>query len=168
MDGHDWLDKRDVALVAIMARAGLRVSEVLALKVVDLELNARSGKVLVRHGKGSKEREVPLSAEARGALRAYLDVRPQSDLDLVFLSRTLAALNARDVQRLVADAARRAGIKTKVTPHILRHTFATRFLEQSPGDIRTLATLLGHANISTTARYTHPRAQRMQEMVENL
>lgn len=90
----------------------------------------------MRSSNGPKEREVPLSAEARSTLRAYLDVRPKSELDLVFLSRTLAALNARDVQRLVVEAARRAGIKTKVTPHILRHTFATRFLEQSPGRLQ--------------------------------
>lgn len=62
----------------------------------------------------------------------------------------------------------RAGLRVRVTPHMMRHTFATRFLEQSPGDICTLAAILGHANISTTSRYAHPRAQRMQEMVEYL
>jgi len=71
------------------------------------------------------------------------------------------------VQRLVAKFARLAGITRKVTPHMLRHTFATRFLRQG-GDLATLQLLLGHANLATTARYLHPDAARVQEMVEGL
>ncbi len=89
LDGQSWLAKRDMAPIAVMARAGICISEVLALKVADLEINPRSGKVLVRHGKGSKERRSPLPAEARAAVQAYLKVRPKVADDRLFLSRTL-------------------------------------------------------------------------------
>jgi len=169
LDGPDWQDKRDVALINVLARAGLRVSEALALRVGDVEINARSGVLLVRRGKGLKERQVPLSAEARAALSAYLKVRPRAAQDdTLFLSRTLGRLDPRDAQRIVAEAARIAGVKVRVTPHALRHYFATRFLERNQGDIATLATVLGHANISTTTRYLHPNAQRVQAMVEEM
>jgi len=168
VDGPHWSDKRDVVLVNLMARAGLRVSEALALKVGDVELGPRSGTLLVRTGKGLKERKLALSSEARDALKAYLQVRPKVANDLLFLSRTQRALDPRDVQRLVSEAARRAGIRFTVTPHTLRHSFATRFLAKNQGDIATLATLLGHADISITTRYLHPDAQRVQEMVEDM
>jgi len=165
LDGPDWQDKRDVALINVLARAGLRVSEALALRVGDVEINARSGVLLVRRGKGLKERQVPLSAEARAALSAYLKVRPRAAQDdTLFLSRTFGPLDPRDAQRIVAEAARIAGVKVRVTPHALRHYFATRFLERNQGDIATLATVLGHANISTTTRYLHPNAHRVQAM----
>ncbi|MCS7226460.1 MAG: tyrosine-type recombinase/integrase [Gloeomargarita sp. SKYB31] len=166
LEGDDWLSRRNQAMVALMARAGLRVGEVLALMPEDVEVNARSGWVLVRKGKGVKERRVPLSAEARQALRAYLEVRPQRPGRL-FFSRTFQPLTGRDVQRIIAEAARRAGLGRRVTPHTLRHTFATRFL-RAGGDLATLQAILGHANLSTTARYLHPDAGRMQEMVEEL
>jgi site-specific recombinase XerD len=168
VDGPQWSAKRDVALINVMARAGLRVSEAIALKVGDVELGPRSGTLLVREGKGLKERTLALSAEARAALKTYLQMRPKVAGDLLFLSRTHRALDPRDVQRMVSEAARRAGMKYTVTPHTLRHSFATRFLAKNQGDIATLATILGHANISTTARYLHPSAQRVQAMIEDL
>jgi site-specific recombinase XerD len=87
---------------------------------------------------------------------------------LLFLSRTCRVQDPRDVQRMVSEAARRTTIKFTVTPHTLRHSFATRFLAKNQGDIATLATILGHPNISTTTRYLHPNAQRVQEMVEEM
>jgi site-specific recombinase XerD len=168
VDGPQWSDRRDVALINVMARTGLRVSEALALKVGDIELGPRSGKLLVREGKGLKSRTLALSSETRDTLKAYLQVRPEVNGDLLFLSRTHRALDPRDVQRMVSEAARRAGIKFTVTPHTLRHSFATRFLTKNQGDIATLATILGHANISTTTRYLHPNAQQVQEMVEKM
>lgn len=171
VEGPAWQDKRNVALLQVLARAGLRISEALALTVSDLTLNERSGLLLVRQGKGRKERRVPLGAEVRAALRAYLAVRPTpvngAASAMLFLSRSWQPLAARDVQRLLTEAARRAGLEKKVTPHTLRHTFATRFL-QSGGDLATLATLLGHSSVATTTRYLHPDAGRIQEMVEEL
>jgi len=167
IEGDRWLDKRNTAIIALMARAGLRVGEVVALDVEDVELNARSGWVLIRRGKGLKERRVPLSLETRKALRAYLEVRPAWASPALFVTKTGQRMATRDVQRMVTDAARRAGLARQVTPHTLRHTFATRFLRRG-GDLATLRSLLGHASIATTSRYLHPDAARVQEMVEEL
>jgi site-specific recombinase XerC len=167
VEGRDWLDRRNVALINLMARAGLRVAEVTGLNRGDVELNDRSGRVLVRQGKGSKERRVPLSLEARRALAAYLETRPPWAGEALFVTRTGERLATRDVQRLVTAAAQRAGLERRVTPHLLRHTFATRFL-RSGGDLATLQAILGHTSLATTARYLHPDAARVQEMVEEL
>lgn len=166
-EGEGWLDRRNVAILSLMARAGLRVSEVVGLGVEDVRLNDRSGWVLIRRGKGLKERRVPLSLEARKGPAAYLEVRPAWAGKALFVSRGGERLTARDVQRLVATAARRAGLGRRVTPHLLRHTFATRFL-RSGGDLATLQAVLGHSSLATTARYLHPDAARVQEMVEGL
>jgi integrase/recombinase XerC len=166
LEGDDWISKRNVALVSLMARAGLRVGEVLSLQLNDVELHPRSGWVTVRAGKGLKERKVPLSAEARRALQEYLNVRPQVEGPL-FLSKSLAPLRSCNVNDIVDKAARKAGIKKRVTPHILRHTFATRFLQQG-GDLATLRELLGHANIATTSRYLHPDKAKLQALIEVL
>ena len=165
--GPEWLALRNLAIVALLARAGLRVGEVVALDVGDVELNERSGWVLVRRGKGLKERRVPLSREARKALQAYLEARPGWSGDALFVTKTGRRMDPGAVQRMVKAAARRAGIQKRVTPHVLRHTFATRFLRKG-GDLATLQAILGHTNLATTARYLHPDAARVQEMVEGL
>ena len=165
--GPQWLALRNLAIIALLARAGLRVGEVVALDVGDVELNERSGWVLVRRGKGLKERRVPLSREARKALRAYLEARPGWSGDALFVTKTGRRMDAGAVQRMVKAAARRAGIQKRVTPHVLRHTFATRFLRRG-GDLATLQAVLGHANLATTARYLHPDAAKVQEMAEGL
>lgn len=109
-----------------------------------------------------------LPKEACAALRAYLAVRPAApDNDSLFLSRRWQALRARDVQRLLTATAQRPGLTQKVTPHMLRHTYASRFL-QAGGDIATLAQLLGHSSVATTTWYLHPDAGWVQEMVEEL
>jgi len=166
LEGSDWLSLRNQAMVALMARAGLRAGEVVRLGLEDVEIKERSGWVLIRRGKGLKERKVPLSKEARQILSEYMKKRPDAKGPL-FLSRTLHALSVRDVERIVAEAAKRAGLKKRVTPHTLRHTFATRFLQKG-GDIATLQSLLGHEHLSTTGRYLHPDAAKVQEMVEEL
>jgi len=165
--GSEWLHLRNVALVAAMARAGLRVGEVVGLDLKDVELNERSGWITIRQGKGLKERKVPLSLQARKALRAYLDGRPEWAGEPLFVSKTGGRLSSRAVQQMVKGAAQRAGIEQDVTPHTLRHTFATRFLEKG-GDLATLRDILGHTNIATTSRYLHSNANKMQEMVEGL
>jgi site-specific recombinase XerD len=167
---HDhWMDLRNVAMIGMMVGAGLRVSEVCGLDVGDVAINARSGQATVRRGKGLKERRVPLKRDLREALAAYLEKRPRTAKGetALFLSNSGRRLAARDVQRLIRATARRAGIGRDVTPHTLRHTFATRFLRKG-GDLATLQDILGHANIATTSRYLHPDEARVQEMVEEL
>ena len=149
------------------ARAGLRVSEAVDLDVGDVQIHTRSGWATVRQGKGLKERRVPLSPLARRALDAYLEVRPEAGTSALFLTKNWQRVSERAVQQMVESAAQRAGIEQKVTPHILRHTFATRFLAKG-GDLATLRDILGHANVATTSRYLHSNAARMQGMVEEL
>jgi site-specific recombinase XerD len=165
--GPEWLSHRSVALVALLVRAGLRVGEAVALDLGGVETRERSGWALVRQGKGLKQRRVPLSLQAREALEAYLKVRPEWVGEALFITKSGKRVHKRDVQRMVTDAAARAGIGKKVTPHILRHTFATRFLRKG-GDLATLRSILGHASIATSSRYLHPDAAQVQEMVEEL
>ena len=165
--GEGWQDKRNVAILNLLARAGLRVSEVVNLRPEDVQLNQRKGSVKVKAGKGLKERSVPLPLQARDTLHAYLDVRPPFAGAPLFVSKTGKPMAARDIQRLVGKAARLAGIARKITPHTLRHTYATRALRNGV-DLATLARLLGHENITTTARYLHPDEAQVAEMVEEL
>jgi integrase/recombinase XerD len=148
-----------------MVRVGLRVSEVVSLQSDDVDMNERRGQVIIRQGKGLKERTAPLSRRARLELTAYQEVRPSFAGDRLFVSKAGNPLTARDAQRLVANARRKADISG---PHILRHTFATRALQQANMDLATLPRILGHDNLTTTARYLHPNMARVAEMVEEL
>lgn len=166
-NGDGWLCRRNRAMLELMARTGLRVSEMLALRMKDVTISQRKGELLVRHGKGMKERGIPLGLKVRQALSAYLSVRPETESDWLFLSRTLRPLSSRDIQRMVRNAAYRAGIRRQVTPHLLRHTFATRALRGGV-DIATLSRLLGHETLTTTARYLHPDKESVAAMIEEL
>jgi site-specific recombinase XerD len=168
LDGERWLDKRNVAIVGLMVRAGLRVSEVIALRPEDLTLSERKGQVTIRQGKGLKERTVPLSRRARAEVEGYVGKRPLFANDWLFVSQSGKQLAARDVQRLVTRASRKAGIHSEVTPHVLRHTFATRALQRAKMDLATLSHILGHENLTTTSRYLHPDKAQLAEMVEDL
>jgi site-specific recombinase XerD len=166
-EGGGWMNKRNAAILALMAKAGLRVGEVVALEFGDIELGARSGWVTVRMGKGNKARRVPLSSGVCQVLRAYLAVRPAFSTPVLFPSRAGLPLSTRDVRRVVTRLARRAGIGGRVTPHVLRHTFATRILEMG-ADLATVAAILGHESIAATSRYLHPSEARLVEAVERL
>lgn len=153
------LAARNYALVQIMLQTGLRVGEVADLKMKDITVRERTGSVLVRQGKGLKEREVPLNATVRRALRHYLDERgdqPKPD-DSVFLSERKAAMPKRTIQSVISQLGKKAKItRVKFSAHTLRHTFALNYLKQNPGKIVELAVLLGHESLDTTAVYTRP------------
>jgi site-specific recombinase XerD len=160
------LARRNYALIQVMLQAGLRVGEVATLTCADLELHDRSGQVRV-HGKGAKERVVPLNTTARRALHAYFkDRAPLSGKTPVFLSESGAGLSLRSMQALIANLARRAKIAHAVSAHACRHTFALNFLKQHPGKLVELAVLLGHDSVETTAVYTQPSAEEMAEDLE--
>ena len=157
--------RRDEALLALFLYTGLRVSEAAALRVEDLVLGDRSGRVRVRSGKGRKAREVPLHREAREAMRAYLEVRPSEKGDILFLGQK-GPLGVRGIQARLRALGKAAGVE--VTPHTLRHTFATRLLREAKADLVTVAALLGHSSIATTAIYTRPSEADLERAVEGL
>jgi integrase/recombinase XerD len=165
---------RDRALLEVMYACGLRVSEVVGLELADVDLQER---VLRARGKGSKERLVPIGRHAVAALRAYtrggrpylLDARlatPAAAGDAVpsrlFLNRRGAGLTRQGLYKIVQDHARRAGLESKMSPHTLRHTFATHLLAGGC-DLRSLQEMLGHADLATTQVYTHLSAERLKE-----
>jgi integrase/recombinase XerD len=141
---------RHRAIAMVMYGAGLRISEALALEVSDID--GPRGVIQVRHGKGNKAREAKLSQSLYQWLREFWRwERPP--LPYLFASKkTQKPPAARTVRYAIADAAKRAGIKKHVTPHVLRHSFATHLLEEGT-DVRIVSVLLGHASIQSTARY---------------
>lgn len=141
---------RDVAILELLYASGLRVSE-----LVGLDLDAVDGETMTVRvlGKGSKERVVPFGGAAARALEAYRGSRPLTRGPL-FVNARGGRLSARSVQGIVKRAARAAGITRRVSPHTLRHTFATHLLDGG-ADLRMVQDLLGHSRLSTTQRYTH-------------
>lgn len=147
---------RDRAILELLYATGVRVSELVGLPLTALDLEEGFCSVF---GKGSKERLVPVGRQARAALERYLrEVRPRLDRGegqgVAFLSHFGRPLSRMSVWKLVKEAAERAGIDKKVSPHTLRHTFATHLLEGG-ADLVAVQELLGHADISTTQIYTH-------------
>ena len=159
---------RDIALVELLLGTGLRISEALALQRDDLIMNDRSGKVIVRRGKGGVSRQGPLTAPLRRELRNYLDSEPDiGNNDPVWVGERGELKSPSGVYRMLKKYARRAGIdESLVSPHILRHTFATRYLAANPGDLRGLAAILGHSNLDTVMIYTAPTAADLTRRME--
>jgi integrase/recombinase XerC len=156
---------RDQAMVALMVYAGLREAELVALDGGDLVITPRGGKVIVRLGKGQKRREVPLGAEARRAVSAWLAVERAESGEPVFSGKSSGRLTTRQVQRVVAEIGRQAGVE--LTPHMLRHTFAKRTLK-SGADLTVVQKLMGHSRLDTTSRYVKPGWDDLAGAVENL
>lgn len=146
---------RDMALVELLYGSGVRISEALGLDLFDLDLDQGMVRVL---GKGSKERLAPMTEAGVHRLRAYLAHRnafsPRPEERAVFLGMRGGRLNRREATRIVDKAAEKAGLAQRISPHVLRHSFASHLLE-SGVDLRSVQELLGHARLSTTQRYTH-------------
>lgn len=158
-------DKRAAAILGLMLYSGLRVSDVVGLELDDLTLGHRSGQVICRHGKGNKQRVVPLSIEARRALTDYLECRPPNNSQVVFLGER-GKLTDDGVRSICSKYAAITGVK--FSPHTLRHSFAHRFLEQTSNDIVALAQILGHESLNTTSIYTKRSQDDLQERIEQL
>jgi site-specific recombinase XerD len=158
-------NRRDIALVTLLLETGLRVSEVLALTPTDLTLNERSGQVIVRRGKGGQPRTVPLTVEARRALKPYLAEEVAGEE--LWTGQRGPLQDTSAIYKLLKNYAFRAGLAPDlVTPHVLRHTFATRYLERNPGDLRGLAALLGHRSLDTVMVYTQPTTEELTRRME--
>jgi integrase/recombinase XerC len=152
---------RDVAILELLYATGLRVSELAGLDLAALDRDARTVRVV---GKGGKERIVPYGAAAAGALDRYLGPRAAA-AGPVFTSARGRRLGVRSVRTIVGRAARAAGVTRRVTPHTLRHTFATHLLDAG-ADLRVIQELLGHSRLSTTQRYTHVGADQLMKVYD--
>jgi len=148
---------RDKAILEVLYASGLRVSELCSLTLYSVDDEAV--KVL---GKGGKERVVPIGKKALIAVDYYLCLREQFSVDKLFLTNKGKPINRSAVWRMVKHYAKKAGICKSISPHTLRHSFATHLLEMG-ADLRIIQEMLGHANIATTDRYTHVSPAHLQE-----
>ena len=153
---------RDLALAELLYGSGLRISEALGLDIDDVQLSSRVLRVM---GKGSRERIAPLSDTSCDSLKSWLDERPlmaQPDEPALFVGSRGSRLNRREAARIVERLCRRAGLDFTVSPHSLRHSFATHLLTAG-ADLRSVQELLGHSRLTTTQRYTQVSLEHLME-----
>ena len=155
---------RDRAILELLYSSGLRVSELAGATLADLSM----GEAIIRvRGKGNKERIVPVGSKALSALSQYLDIRgtlrPASDR--IFLNSRGGGITTRSLARIIKKYGLVSGISKNVSPHVLRHSFATHLLAGG-ADLRAIQEMLGHASLSTTQRYTHLSVERIMEVYD--
>lgn len=159
---------RDLALAELLYGSGLRISEAMSLNTAQLNLQNATARVL---GKGGKQRLAPLSDSSVEILERWLALRGAllppgaKDDDALFLGSRGGRLARRQAQRIIEDLCKRAGLAQTVSPHALRHSFATHLLEAG-ADLRSVQELLGHARLSTTQRYTHLSMAKLVEVYD--
>ena len=157
---------RDEAVIMLLLHTGLRVSEASDLRLSDIEIANRKGRVTVRDGKGGKHRLVPLNADVRKALLAYLEARPHARHDYLFVGKQKGRLKPWGIQYVASKYAYLARLDS-VTPHTLRHTFGKNLVDAGVS-LDKVAILLGHENINTTRMYTRPSGTDLAQAVEKL
>ena len=145
-------------IISMLYSSGMRVSELVNLKVEELNLSERTG--WIRRGKGGKDRLMTISSSLAEELGDYLKLKGK---DNAYVFSKNKALTTRNIQKIIKGTRERAGINKRVTPHTLRHSFATHLLEQG-NDIRLIQVLLGHTNISTTQIYTHVSTEDLKKI----
>jgi tyrosine recombinase XerC len=166
-DRNDIIGLRDQAILELLYTTGMRVSELLSLNLPDIDMVNAIVKV---RGKGKKERIIPIGGPAMSALNEYIKRRSEladdKSLQAIFLSeRGNRIPDSKSIGRRITKYAQSVGIKKKITPHTLRHTFATHLLNAG-ADLRSVQELLGHTNLSTTQIYTHVTADRLKKVYE--
>jgi integrase/recombinase XerC len=158
------LGRRDRAILELFYASGLRLSELVGLDLEDVNL---SGRIVRVFGKGAKERLVPFNDTTRGAVRAWLQDRAAlcggKRVDALFVNFRGTRLTGRSVQRLVAKYVTACSTRFGISPHALRHSFATHLLQRG-ADLRAIQELLGHVQLSTTQRYTHVNAAQLLDV----
>lgn len=165
INGREPLDVRNKAMLEVLYATGLRVSELITLNVSDLHLTMGFVRCL---GKGSIERIVPLGDVAKNAIEDYLDharsvILKKNKEDVLFLNQHGRPLSRQGFWKILKTIARDKQIKKNITPHTLRHSFATHLLENG-ADLRAVQEMLGHKNISTTQIYTHVSKARLKDV----
>ena len=167
--GNEPAEVRDRAMLELLYATGLRVSELVTLRVRDVNLAAG---YLLTLGKGDKERLVPIGDAARDAVLAYLrQVRsgqdPAADNPYLFLTRLKDRMTRQAFWNIIKKRATAAGIRKNISPHTLRHSFATHLLENG-ADLRSVQLMLGHADLATTQIYTHITRERLKRLHQEL
>lgn len=154
-------DRRDRAIMETLYSSGMRVSELVGLDVTDVDF---IGNIVKVKGKGRKERLVPIGDRAVDALKEYLDHR-QINNRALFLNKNKTRLTARSVRNIINKHILATSLRMKVSPHVLRHSFATHLLNRG-ADLRSVQELLGHVNLSTTQIYTHVTTERLKNIYD--
>ena len=156
------IERRDKAMIEILYATGMRISELVNLKLTDVDFNRSVLKVF---GKGSKERLVPYGEKAAEALDIYLRDRKRSDSKNIFLSNRGSQITRGAFWQRIKIYIKRENLKSSISPHTLRHAFATHLLNRG-ADLRSVQILLGHSDLSTTQIYTHIAKQRLGEILK--
>ncbi len=159
-----FLEIRDIAMFEVFYSSGLRLSELAALNVEDIDLSENELHIL--HGKGGKQRNLPIGSKAVTALKKWLNYRPLTAEPAIFTSNKGKRLGQRSIQLRLDRWCKKIGLPEHVHPHMLRHSFASHLLESSH-DIRAVQEFLGHSNISTTQIYTHLDFQHLADVYDN-
>lgn len=166
-DTNNYIGLRNTLILEILYSTGIRVSEITNIKIKDISLSNETIKIL---GKGNKERIVCFGNKCKSLIQLYLkksrDVLNTNNLDYLILSKTGKKINDREIRKIVDDASKIAGIRIKISPHVLRHTFATHMLTDG-ADLRSVQELLGHENLSTTQIYTHVTDEKLRSTYLN-
>ena len=156
------IEIRDKAMIEMLYATGMRISELVNLKLNNVDTNRCVVKVM---GKGSKERLIPFGENALEALNLYLNIRPSSNSKEVFLSNRKRRLSRITFWQRIKTYLKRENLKLSISPHTLRHAFATHLLNRG-ADLRSVQLLLGHSDLSTTQIYTHIAKQRLGEVLK--
>jgi len=158
---NSWLDQRNLAMFETFYSTGMRVSEIHGLNMKDVDF---AGQMIRVFGKGRKERVVPAGKRALDAICAYR-ARLEQNSDPVFLNKDFNRLGIRSISRILDKIVVRTGLGLDISPHTLRHTFATHMLD-SGADLRGIQEILGHASLSTTQIYTHVSMDRLMAVYD--
>ena len=161
-DCNNKIEKRDKAMIEMLYATGMRISELVNLKITDIDTQRCVVKVL---GKGSKERLIPFGEEANEALQNYLSVRDKSPSKEIFLSNRRTKISRVGFWHRIKLYLVRENLKETISPHTLRHAFATHLLNRG-ADLRSVQLLLGHSDLSTTQIYTHIAKQRLSDVLK--
>lgn len=164
---HVHGNARDIAILEILAGTALRVGELVSLKIKDIDIGELKGTVNIHIGKGRASRQVPLNVDVRKALKVYLDIRPSTTSEYLFVGQRGDYMTGSGIWRIVKKYAAMAGIDN-MTVHRCRHTMLTRLVREFNCDLATVAKISGHRDLKTLLRYAQPTQDDLAAAVEKL